>query len=272
MKTKLLSFAAMLLFAGASHAQKTWDFGNDHTTWPLGTGYATNTVVDNLGMYGSSPEAETQITNFGAITTNTATFPDGYTATYRFQMNGAGYSGGTPLAMPSQRFLHFDVSGNCTVKVWFKTGSNGSTRSVHVSDGTTILGTGTSNSGSNADFVTFTAPYTGPATKLYIYGSAANNLYKVQVTGATVSGPVPVVMANEQFTALQSVKVFAAQKTVNVANITEATKIDVYSLTGALVKSSQADTDTSFELPATGLYIVNLTSGEARKSVKVVVQ
>lgn len=273
MKTKLLSsFAAIMLFAGVAHAQKTWDFGNDHTTWPLGSGYATNTVVDNLGMYGSAPDAETQITNFGAITTNNATFPDGFTATYRFQMNGAGYSGTTPLAMPSQRFVHFDVSGNCTVKVWFKTGSNGATRTVYVSDGINIVGSGTSNSGSNADFVTFTATYTGPATKLYVYGSAANNLYKMQVTGATVSGPVPVVMANEQFTALQSVKVYGAKMQVNIANVTEATRIDVYSLTGALVKSVDTDNDTSFELPTAGLYIINLTSGESRKSVKVVLQ
>lgn len=273
MKTKLLSsIAAIVLFAAAAQAQKTWDFGNDHTTWPLGTGYASHTVVDNLGMYANDPESENPITNFGAITTNSATFPDGFTATYRFQMNGAGYSGSTPLTMPTQRFLHFDVSGSCTVKIWFKTGSNGAQRTIYVSDGTNIIGSATTNSGSNNDFAIVTAAYTGPAAKLFVYGSAANNLYKMQVIGATVSGPTPLVMGNDDFSALESLKVFAHQKQVNIANVTSPVKVDVYSLTGALVKTVNTDSDTSFELSATGLYIVNLTSGEGRKSVKVVVQ
>jgi hypothetical protein len=273
MKTKLLSLiVTMVLGTGITHAQKTWDFGNDHTTWPNGSGYPTGTVIDNLGLYGSAPGAESPITNFGTITSNNATFADGYTATSRFQLNGAGFSGTTPLAAPTQRFLYFDVSGSCTVKVWFKTGSNGATRTVYVSDGTTILGSGTSNSGTNNDFVIFTATYTGGPKQLYVYGGAANNLYKMQVSGASVSGPGPVALSSEEFKAASSLKVFANQKQVSVANVTSATQVDVYSLTGALVKSFNTNSDVSFDLASTGLYIVNLTSAGGQKSVKVLVE
>lgn len=268
MKTKLrLATFTMILFAGLSNAQtKTWDFGNDQTTWPESTGITTETVVDKLGLF---PIATN--TNFGAITLNNATFPDEYTATHRFQLNGGG--GVTaPDYMPTQRYLYFDVDGACTVKVWFKTGSNGAARSVFVTDGTALVGSATTNTGDNLDLAIITANYTSATGgRLYVYGDgAASNLYKVVVSGANVTtGDVAGVDEN-QF--LASANVFSAGKLVYVSNVISHTQLDIYSMTGALVKSVHTDEDMSLDFLTAGLYIANVKSAEGQKSVKLLVQ
>lgn len=271
MRTKLLSlFATAMLATGVANAQKTWDFGNDHTTWPLASGYPNNTVVDNLGMYANDSGS---ITNFGATTTNNATFSDGYTATYRFQTNGAGFTSSTGFVnTPVQRFVHFDVSGNCTIKVWFRSGSSSSARTCYVTDGAATLGSVTTTTETGGDYGIVTAANTGGPKKIYVFGDQSINIYKIQVIGATVASPAPIVLGTEKFAAVDAIKVFSSQKQVSVANVTEATRVDVYSLTGALVKSFVTESDTNFDLSATGLYIVNLTTGQGRRSVKVLVQ
>lgn len=267
MKTKLLSLTLMtMLFSSITIAQtKTWDFGNDRTTWPVSSGITTQRIVDNLGLYPISTN-----TNFGAITTNNASFTDGFTATHRFQMNGAGYSGSTFMAMPTQRFLFFDVSGACTVKVWFKTGSNGATRTVYVTNGSAAIGSAATNSGGNDDSAIVTASYTGSAGRLYIYGDTACNLYKVTVNGATVSTTTLGIGNHE---AVSLVNVFSKGSQIFLTNVQSSTEVKVYNINGALVKSLATEGDTSFDLEAAaGVYIVNVKSVEGQKSVKLVVQ
>lgn len=265
MKTKLLSLIlTAVLYSGISKAQtKVWDFGNDTTTWPLSAGIGTNPmVVDNLGLYPIPTN-----TNFGAVTANSASFSDGFTAVNRFQMNGAGYPSGPFQAMPTQRYLFIDVSGACTVKVWFKTGSNSAVRTMYVSDGTAAVGSATTNSGSNADLAILSTSYTGGAGRLYIYGDSACNLYKVSVTGATVN----TVLANEDFQLHSSVDVFSNGKLVSIENVLSATEVKVFSITGALVKSFTTSSDMNFDLNS-GLYVVNVKSAEGQKAVKVAIQ
>jgi hypothetical protein len=264
MKRKLLySILTTVLFAGAMSAQtKTWDFGNDTTTWPLTTGIGSNEiVVDNLGLF---PIATN--TNFGAVNASGATFSDGYTAVNRFQLNGAGFPSGPILTMPTQRYLFIDVSGACTVKVWFKTGSNGSARTMYVSNGTTIVGSESTNTGSNVDLAILTANYTGSAGRLYIYGGAACNLYKVEVTGATVN----TTLSNDSFNSEISANVFTNGSQVSIANLVSETTVNVYSINGQLVKTLLTSTDVDFELNQ-GIYIVNLESTEGKKSIKLIV-
>lgn len=262
MKKKLLSSLLIIVaFTTISTAQtKVWDFGNDDVTWPLSSGIGSSEIViDNLGLF---PIATN--TNFGAVTSSNTSFSDGFTAPRRFQMNGGG--GVTaPTYMPTQRYLYMDVSGTCTVKVWFKTGSNGSTRTIYVTDGTNLIGSGTSNDGTNTDTVIITANYTGSATRLYVYGDAANNLYKLQVTGATVSTTLSSDLFKNQLVA----NAYGADNQIHLSNITSETNVNVYSLTGQLVKSLNTTVDTNFELNK-GFYIVNLESTEGKKSVKVI--
>lgn len=261
-KNLLYSVLTLMLITSVSVAQtKVWDFGNDDTTWPLGSGIGNSPiVVDNLGLY---PIATN--TNFGAVTTSNTSFSDGFTAPRRFQMNGGG--GVTaPTYMPIQRYLFFDVDGACTITVWFKTGSNGTQRSILVTDGTNLIGSAMSNNGTNGDNVILTTNYTNATGgRIYVYGDAACNLYKMEVTGASVSATLSSDSFNNKLTA----KAYGADNKIHLSNIISETKVNVYSLTGQLVKSLNTSSDTNFELNK-GFYIVNMESNEGRKSVKVI--
>lgn len=272
MKKTLLSLLFTMLFSATFvNAQtKTWDFSNT-TIWPLSAGIGINEmVVDGLGLFPIPTN-----TNFGAINASSNTFSDGFVGTNRFQMNGGG--GGTAgTLLPTQRYVYFTVNGACTVKVWFKTGSNTSTRTMLCTNGTTLLGSGTSNDsatgGTNGDSVIFTATISSAAAsvgKIYIFGdTTANNLYKIEVTGATVNTPALGVNNFQS----DAVNVFSNGNQINVFNVISETKVNVYNMTGALVKSFTTSTDTNFELLNSGLYIVNVNSAEGQKSVKVLVK
>lgn len=272
MKKKLLLLIVPMLFSALSiNAQtKVWDFGNDVVTWPLSAGIGTNEIVkDQLGLF---PIASN--TNFGAVTASAATFTDGFTAVNRFQLNGGG--GGTAgNLMPTQRYVYFTVDGACTVKVWFKTGSNGTARTVLCTNGSQLLGSGTSVSslpGPAVDLVIFTANISAAQAavgKIYIYGDTqSSNLYKIEVTGANVTTPA---LTTQNFQKELDITVYAKSNKIFLSNIKSSTKVNVYSVLGALVKSAQIDADTNLDINS-GVYIVNAKSADGEKSVKVIVQ
>lgn len=277
-KTLLYLIIPMLFAASTINAQTTvWDFGNSTSSingaaavaaWPLTAGIgSTEMVVDKLGLF-----PITTNTNFGAVTASAASFTDGYTAVNRFQLNGGG--GGTlGNLLPTQRYVYFTVSGACTVKVWFKTGSNGSARSVLCTNGTTLLGSGTSIGGATpVDLVIFTATISAAQAavgKIYIYGDTqSSNIYKIEVTGATVTTPS---LSNKSFQKELDITVYAKQNKIFLSNLKSKTDVNVYNVLGALVKTAQLDSDTSLDINS-GVYIVNAKSDEGEKSVKVIVQ
>jgi len=164
---------------------REWDFGNDITTWPPSPGIGTDPVIiDDLGLVPIINE-----TNFGAVNNNAQTFSDGFTAVRRFQMNGAGYPIGPFQVMPDRRYIYFGVNGPCRVKVWFRTNSNGASRTLYVTNGTEIIGSETTNSGGNDNLAILEAIYTGGPSNLYVFGSAACNLYKLEVCGSLINSP-----------------------------------------------------------------------------------
>jgi len=277
-KTLLYLIFPMLFAASTINAQTTvWDFGNSTSSingapavaaWPLTAGIgSTEMVVDKLGLF-----PITTNTNFGAVTASAASFTDGYTAVNRFQLNGGG--GGTlGNLLPTQRYVYFTVSGACTVKVWFKTGSNGSARSVLCTNGTTLLGSGTSIGGATpVDLVIFTATISAAQAavgKIYIYGDTqSSNIYKIEVTGATVTTPS---LSNKSFQKELDITVYAKQNKIFLSNLKSKTDVNVFNVLGALVKTAQLDSDTSLDINS-GVYIVNAKSNEGEKSVKVIVQ
>lgn len=272
MKKKLLLLILPMLFmAFTINAQtKVWDFGNDIVTWPLNAGIGNNEIVkDQLGLF---PIATN--TNFGAVTASGATFTDGFTAVNRFQLNGGG--GGTlGNLLPTQRYVYFTVDGACTVKVWFKTGSNGSARTVLCTNGSELLGSGTSVGslpGPAVDLVIFTANISSAQAavgKIYIYGDTqSSNLYKIEVTGANVTTPA---LSTSSFKKELDITVYAKQNKIFLSNLKSKTQVNVYNVLGALVKTAQVDTDTSLDINS-GVYIVNAKSADGEKSVKVIVQ
>lgn len=270
-KTLLLLILPVLFTALSVNAQtKVWDFGNDTTNWPLSAGIGNNEIVkDQLGLF---PIASN--TNFGAVNANVASFTDGYTSVNRFQLNGGG--GGTlGNLLPTQRYVYFTVDGACTVKVWFKTGSNGSARTVLCTNGSELLGSGTSVGslpGPAVDLVIFTANISSAQAavgKIYIYGDTqSSNLYKIEVTGANVTTPA---LSTSSFKKELDITVYAKQNKIFLSNMKSSTKVNVYNVLGSLVKSIQADADTSLDINS-GVYIVNAKSVDGEKSVKVIVQ
>ncbi len=260
MKKKLL-LLSLVVFATISNAQtKIWDFGNDTTTWPLSAGIGTNEiVVDNLGLFPIPTN-----TNFGAVTANSYTFTaDGFSAVNRFQLNGGGSAGTSYL--PTQRYLYFTATGACTVKVWFRTGGSG-TRNMFITDGTNLIATaGSSTSGDGIILTGNVTASQAAAGKIYIYADQSCNLYKLEVSGATVN----TTLSSDSFQSELKANVFTYNNQVSVTNITEATEINVYSITGQLVKSLNTATDVDFELNTSGFYIVNMKSSEGQKSVKI---
>jgi hypothetical protein len=266
MKTKLLSITLMMvLFTSITNAQtKVWDFANDTATWPLGTGIGNNPmVVDNLGLFPITTVGGN--TNFGAVNANTGTFSDGFTGPNRFQMNGAGYSSaGGFVTLPTQRYLFIDVSGPCTIKVWFRTGGSG-TRNLFITDGTAITATIGSATSGDPLILTGSAPAAG---RYYIYGDSSNNLYKVSVVGATVN----TVLSNTDFQTTSLVKAFTNGRQIHLSNVVSKTQVEVYSVTGALIRTINTEADTSFDVLNAGVYILRIKSEEGQKSVKLVVQ
>lgn len=266
MKTKLLSITTLLLlWVNSSIGQtKIWDFGNDTTTWPLSSGIGTTEIiVDNLGLFPIPTN-----TNFGAVNASGASFSDGFTAVNRFQLNGAGYPSGPFLAMPTQRYLYADVSGACTVKLWFKTGSNGAVRTMYVTDGVSTIGSESTNSNGNGDLAILTANYTGAAGRLYIYGGASCNLYKLEITGASVN----TTLNSSSFQNELDVVVFSSKNKVSISNLMGLNEINVFAISGQLVKSISTSKDSlDFELSSKGFYIVNILSSEGEKSVKLLI-
>lgn len=266
MKTKLLSFVfAMVLTSGITNAQtKTWDLGGGVAPWTAANSpYTSNVVIDNLGL---QIQSGTGTANFGATNASVKTFPTtpAYTSVNRFQLNGGG-SPATGTFLPTQRFLYFAAAGSVSVEVLFIGGGSGS-RTMYVTNGTSVLGSLTTTD--SATLQILTTPATVVNGNVYIYGDQACNLYRVKVTGPLGTTTLGI----NDLKVGSSVNVFSNGKQVNISNVISNTQVDVYSMTGALVKSFKTNADTSFDSLNAGFYIVNVQSEEGRKAVKVVLQ
>jgi hypothetical protein len=263
MKRKLLYLTAMTLFSTFSSitAQTVWDLGGNSAPWTAtATATTTNVVLDNLGLYPGSA------TTFAIIETSAVTFsaPDAYTSVNRFKLNG----GGNPDSnKPTQRYVYFAAAGSVSVKIWFRTGGSG-TRTLYVTDGTNVLGS--LGSSSSTENLVLTTPATIVNGNVYIYGDQSINIYKIEVTGAVgTTSPIPV-LSTDDFQADASSNVFSNGKLVFVSDVKSDTKVDVYGISGILVKSLTTSSDTSFDLN-TGIYIVRSKSAEGVKSAKVLI-
>jgi hypothetical protein len=58
---------------------------------------------------------------------------------------------------------------------------------------------------------------------------------------------------------------------ISVLNVTSSTQIDVYSISGSLVKTTNTNTDTTLDVNS-GAYIVKVKSADSEKSVKIIVK
>lgn len=284
MKKKLLYLTSILLFSAAvSNAQnvvRTWIFPSPSTSpFPsVGVAYTSETTINGLTLV---PGAS--ITTFGVCdgsNTNATTFTDGAIFSGRIKFGGGGI-GATPALvqadylsptanfMPNQRYLSFPVAaGSTTVKVWFKTSTGGTPKSVICTDGISFkafVTTVGSTPGPAVDGAILTANYSGVAGKLYLFSDLGSNIYQIEVTG-----PDPALAVNN-FQKESPIVVSARNGKINLSNVKSSTKVSVYNVLGSLVKSIQADADTSLDINS-GVYIVKTKSVNGEKSVKVIVQ
>lgn len=259
MKKRLLSALASLLIGTAlmtAQTTTTWNF-SDTSAWPISGGYPSTTVVNNLGFLTGTT------TTTGAVEANNATF-DGISFTQRMKLNGGSYvSGTTDFSMPTQRALFFDVTGASTIKIWYKNGG-GNTRTLYVTNGTSVINSFPYTDSSVGQVVTVN--YTGSASRIYIGADQAINFY--QITATNVGTTATLAVSNPT---KDAAKIYSSGNQVFVSKITDNTKIDVYTMHGALVKTLNAKADISFDLKP-GIYLVNASSAKGTKSQKVSVK
>ncbi len=92
--------------------------------------------------------------------------------------------------------------------------------------------------------------------------------------GADNWDPIPALIAadtslgTDDFQSSSSVNVFANSDNITISNVKSNTKVLVYSLNGALVKSLVTDTDTNFNLNA-GVWIIVVKAADGQKVVKL---
>lgn len=271
MKKKLLYLTSILLFSAAINAQtKVWDLGGNVAPWYTavspGSAITSNTVIDNLGL---QPQGGTGTANFGILEASVKTFSTtpGYTSVNRFKLNGAG-GVLAPLCLPVQRFLYFAAAGSISVEVLFIGGGSGN-RTLYVTDGTNVLGSLTATESTTPQILT-----TNFATvngNVYIYGDQSCNLYRITVTGPLGTTQLLSSLSNDSFQKESPIVVSARNGKINLSNVKSSTKVSVYNVLGSLVKSIQADADTSLDINS-GVYIVKTKSVNGEKSVKVMVQ
>ncbi|RXP46877.1 T9SS C-terminal target domain-containing protein [Lutibacter sp. HS1-25] len=274
-KSLHLIILPMLLLTAALQAQtKIWDFGGDPSyaspeqiaLWPVAAFNAAQDATvekDKLFLVGDdNGDKFGQIENSGGKTWDAGT-SDEYTAVNRFKTNGAAAPLGTYL--PSISYLYFPVTGDVSVKIWYRSGSADATRELYVTDGVNLLA---SASRADTDPHVLTATKTGAGT-LYIYSAGnAFNLYKIEVTGP---GTSDLVLAVNNVASPVTTNLYANGNSIFVTNVKSSSEIKIYSMLGALVKEVETSEDTNFNI-ASGIYIATIKTFEGQKSVKIIVQ
>lgn len=265
MKQKLLYFILpVIIFTATLHAQdKVWDFGNPSTNWPSNfAGVSTPTIIDNLGLVPGDG-----ITNMGQIDANSGTWTDSYTFIQRVKQNGAGVNSGIipetdNVYVPTKRYMYFAVTGPCDVKIWFRGGGAGA-RTLYVTDGSAVIGK-VATADTDQRIHTFQYTTNAPAN-LYVFGvDNSYNLYKMEVTGSI--GTTTLGLSSKSSPVTTNIQSFGNR--IYVSNVKTSSEVNIYSITGALVKSFKTNTDVDFAFK-TGLFIATIKTNEGQKSMKL---
>jgi hypothetical protein len=295
-KTLLLLILPMLFVAVSINAQtKVWDFGAN----PMGAGFTDMITVANqkscalftqpATAYGTTPvstQALTASATFGEILINTFAgdrWRSDNTALvlYDTQLNnnaitpvftGATNSGrlafnGTGTAI--RRYYAITLAAGQTVTLYLKVNVTASANlTVTVPAGSMVPATLAYAAVTNV-YDMRTVKLTADVAGVYTIGDYTNKPEMYRIYLADVNAGIN--LSANKFEKDASLDVFSIKNLVHVSNIKSDTQINVYNMTGALVKSAKASENTSFELQS-GVYIVNAKSAEGEKSVKVIVQ
>ena len=252
MKKLLLIMLPMLFATTLSFAQdRDWQIGTTSASWPADLSMANDEtiIIDGLTVAAVS-------NSFGPMRPSTSLsgpFSDGYTPENEWPGNGSSQGNETP----ARRFFSFPVTGPSTIKVYFRVNGTGG-RTCFVSDGTTVLGSATSEDSSEP--ILLTATYDGAGGTIYVYSSASINYHRISV--------VDGILGVNDIQSAVSTNVRAIGNRIYVSDVKLDTEINIYSMTGALVKSLKTSTNTDFSFKS-GLYIATVKTAEGQKSVKL---
>lgn len=262
-KLLLLILPCFLFTMGIQAQDHVWDFGNDTVNWPENpTALTENTTVDGLTQVPGGGSG------FGIVEANSATWFAGtseeYTSINRWKAGGNSNidpSDGVTF-MPTRRYLTFPVDGPVAIKIWFRQSGTSLPRDLWVTDGaaevTHYVGQG------DTDPHYMEANYLGGAGNLYVlFAGNAYNLYKLEISST--------LLGTEEFETAVSTNVKALGDRIFVSNVQANSVINLYSLTGALVKSITTNEDVDFSFYS-GLYIGTVTTDSGQKSFKLLVQ
>ncbi|UKM64274.1 T9SS type A sorting domain-containing protein [Flavobacteriaceae bacterium GSB9] len=95
-------------------------------------------------------------------------------------------------------------------------------------------------------------------------------VYRVYISDTDISSELEALLSvDDKIASPVSTDIRAIGNRVYVSNVKSNTEINIYSITGALVKSLKTDVNTEFEFNS-GLYIATIKTAEGQKSVKFV--
>ena len=88
------------------------------------------------------------------------------------------------------------------------------------------------------------------------------------VSSTSIKSSVEALLGTDEVASVVSTNVRAVDNRIYVSNVKTATEVNIYSITGALVKSFKTNEDTNFEFKS-GLWIATVKTEEGQKSVKL---
>lgn len=260
MKQKLLLFILPMLFMATlvtAQDDHVWDFGNDETNFPVAAGFTDTRIVDGLTLVGGG-------SLFGTVEANANTWPagpgEGYSSINRFKSEG---SSSPSAGIPTRRYMQFPVTGPVSIKLWFRFSGTGTPRAVVVADasGTEIM---RFDSLGDTDRRYIEGDYTGGAGDLLVFSEDnAVNYFKLEISSTLLS--------TDGFKSPVSSNIKSVGNRIYISNVNTSTEVNIYSITGALVKSFKTNTNTNFSFK-TGLWIATVKTDEGQKAVKLLVQ
>lgn len=298
MKKKLLYFILPMLFSALSiNAQtKVWDFGAN----PMGTGFTDMITIANqttcalftAGSLTGGVEAGHQVqaltasATFGTLIINTfagdrwrsdntslvlydqilnnnAITPvfTGATKSGRLAFNGTGSA--------IRRFYTITLTAGQTVTIYWKSNLTTSGNLTVTVPGGSTVSTSLAYNSTAATSEMRTSKLTADVAGDYTIGDYIGKMETYRIYDTDVNAGIN--LSTNGFEKDASLDVFTIKNQVYVSNIISDTQINVYSITGVLVKSVKATGNANFEL-TTGIYIVNAKSADGEKSVKVIVK
>jgi len=96
-------------------------------------------------------------------------------------------------------------------------------------------------------------------------------IYRMYVSSTSIKSSIEALLGVDDVSSAVFTDVKAVGNRIYISNVTSKTEVNIYSITGALVKTIKTTEATNFEFRA-GLYIATVKTSEGQKSVKLLLK